>query len=122
MTFVSRKLNENNDIFVDNTGNLALIYDEDQVIQAIRTRLSFFLGEYFLDSTIGFPWFELVLKANVNISSIESRIKLEITNTPGFARLTYFKMELSSSRVLSVVFRGIINGQETSNIIIEAPS
>ena len=122
MTFVSRKLNENNDIFVDNTRNLALIYNEDQIIQAIRTRLLFFLGEYFLDSTVGFPWYELVLKSNVNTSSIESRIKLEITNTPGFTRLTYFEMELSSSRVLSVVFRGIINGQETNNIIIEAPA
>lgn len=123
MSTVSRKLDKDNDIFMDNTGNIALIHDADQVIQAIRTRLLFFLKEYFLDETVGFPWFELVLKKNVNTSNIESRIKLEITNTEGFTRLTYFKMDFNkSNRAISVVFRGIINEEETATLSIEVPS
>ena len=123
MTSVSRKLNEDNDIFVDNTGNVALIFDADQVIQAIKTRLWFYLGEFFLDDTVGFPWYELVLKKNVNTSNIESRIKLEITKTPGFTSLTFFNMEFNqANRVLSVQFRGIINNEQTDNITIEVPA
>ena len=122
MNFVSRKLNENNDIYVDNTGNLALIYNADQLIQAIKTRLWFFLGEFFLDNTVGFPWYELVLKKNVNTSNIESRIKLEISNTPGFGDLTFFSMDYEpANRTLFVQFRGTINGEETDNIVVEAP-
>jgi len=123
MTSVSRKLNEDNDIFVDNTGNVALIFDADQVIQAIKTRIWFYIGEFFLDDTVGFPWYELVLKKNVNTSNIESRIKLEITKTPGFTSLTFFNMEFNqANRVLSVQFRGIINNEQTDNITIEVPA
>lgn len=73
-----------NDLHLDETGNLALVYDAEAVGQNARQRLMFFKGEWFLDPTLGVDWFGQVLgytEARVPIA--EAVVKRTILETPG---------------------------------------
>ena len=88
------------------TGTDLLMVDElDQVEQSLKERLLFYRQEWFLDTTIGIPFYDEVLVKNPNIPNIENIIKAEIMDTPGALELLSFKSEFDSqSRSYSVSF------------------
>jgi hypothetical protein len=102
---IERKLTpDTNDIFFEN-GNVVYVSGIDQIVQNIKVRLDFYLGEYFLDITVGFPWFEQVLRKNVNLDQIENRLKQEILATEGVDYIETFDMSLDRrNRRLHVEF------------------
>ncbi len=115
---VSRALNSDNDIFVSN-GRIAIVTDGQQVVQSVRTRLQFYLGEWFLDLNAGTPWYQEIFVKPINLGNIESILKTRIINTPELSTITEFSMELEdpTSRILKVSFSaetefGSINTEE----------
>lgn len=59
------------DLYLDELGRLVL--ETDEVVAAcikLRNRFRFFLGEWFLDTRLGVPYFSLVLVKNPNIELI----------------------------------------------------
>ncbi len=115
---VSRALNSDNDIFVSN-GRIAIVTDGQQVVQSVRTRLQFYLGEWFLDLNAGTPWYQEIFVKPINLGNIESILKTRIINTPELSTITEFSMELEdpTSRILKVSFSaetefGAINTEE----------
>ena len=101
---IGRALNSSNDLIV-NKGQLKLVSDGDEVVQHVRTRLQFYLEEWFLDLRAGTPYFQKIFTKPVNLANIESIIKSRILNTDGVLRLTEFKMDYEkSSRVLNISF------------------
>ena len=83
-----------NDIALDASGNLAMVYDAEAVGQHARQRLMFFKGEYFLDTNVGVDWLGNVLGAQPRAVAIaEAMAKQVILNTPGITGLAEFEIE-----------------------------
>lgn len=100
----SRALNSDNDLIVEND-SLKVIDESAQVVQHVRTRLLFYLEEWFLDLNAGTPWMQQVFIKPVNLANVESIIKQRILQTPEVDSLNTFSMNFdSSSRGLSVSF------------------
>ena len=60
--------------------------------QRISQRLNTGLGEWFLDLTVGVPYFERILQKNVNPRTAEDAVKREIILTTGVTRLESFSL------------------------------
>lgn len=98
------KLDDNNDLIIENN-NLVLIDGIDLVRQLLLERLRTFRGEWFLDVTVGVPYFQDIMKKGVNINSVSSILKDEIVGTPGVISLKSFELDFDNLiRELKVVF------------------
>jgi hypothetical protein len=102
---ISRALDSNNDIFVQN-GRIEIASNGGEVVQRVRTRLQFYLEEWFLDQAAGTPWLQEIFIKPINLNNIESLIKARIALTPGVRTLLEFSLELDSqqSRKLNISF------------------
>lgn len=102
---IGRALDSNNDLIVEN-GQLKLVVDGAETVQHVRSRLLFYLEEWFLDITAGTPWFQEVLIKPANLANIESIIKSRILETPEVDTLTEFTLDYEgdSVRKLTVGF------------------
>ena len=94
---------------IDVTSNdLSFVTGSDEVKQLLRQRLRMFLGEWFLDTTKGIPYFQSILKKNPNPVSIDSAFKNEILETPGILELFEFELNVDASlRKLTLDFRAV---------------
>jgi hypothetical protein len=102
---IGRALDSNNDLIVEN-GQLKLVSEGAETVQHVRTRLLFYMEEWFLDLQAGTPYFQEIFTKPANLANIESIFKSRILNTPGVERLTQFAMEYegNSTRRLTVSF------------------
>lgn len=117
---IGRALDSNNDLLISK-GQLRLVRDGAEVVQHVRTRLQFYLEEWFLDTTAGTPWFQQILVKPANLSNVESILKARILETPEVEGLSEFTMDYEggSLRKLTVAFTanttfGTIVGSEVS--------
>jgi len=87
-------------------GNLSLVDGTASIIQHLRIRLRFFLGEWFLDERIGIPYFERVLKKNPNRAVVIATIRKVIISTPGVTAITDFDLSIdTATRIGQVSFK-----------------
>ena len=117
---IGRALDSNNDLIVS-SGQFKLVEEGAEVVQHVRTRLQFYMEEWFLNLDSGVPYFQQIFVKPANLSNIESIFKSEILNTSGVLKLTEFTMsyEGGSSRKLTVTFSaettyGTINNDEVT--------
>ncbi len=117
---IGRALDSNNDLVIQG-GQLKVVEDGAETVQHVRTRLQFYLEEWFLDLQSGTPYFQEIFTKPVNLANIESIFKSRIINTPEVEILTEFSMEYEgdSKRKLTVSFSaettfGLINNQEVT--------
>ena len=97
-------LNDNHDMFVDLASNeVARVAGLEQVRQSIKTRLQFFLAEWFLNETVGVPWFQQIYKEPLNIPLSEATIKKEILETPGVLELLNLRLAFDTTNRLSKI-------------------
>lgn len=91
-------------------GDLVLTSDSDpkgthNVLQHIVQRLSFFLGEWFMDNTKGVPWFTQILVKNPQQAKIDALLMNTIMGTPGVTQLVSYSFSPDTAkRTLSVQF------------------
>lgn len=119
---IGRALDQNNDLIVED-GSFKLVQDGAEVVQAVRSNLLFYFGEWFLDTTYGVQYFEQVFIKPVNLANVESLLKSAILNTDGVDKLLSFAMDFNNvpDRKLSVSFEAetiygvIINEEVTIN-------
>lgn len=97
-------LNDNHDMFVDLASNeVARVAGLAQVRQSIKTRLQFFLAEWFLNETVGVPWFQTIYQEPVNIPISEAVIKKEILETPGVIELLNLRLAFDNkNRIIKI--------------------
>ena len=115
------------DIQLDNTGDIditdfsmSLTYDDTESIrQRVLIRLQTFKGEYFLDTTIGIPYFQQVFVKGVNKGVIDSIFKNAIEQTPGVSKVTSYTSTLdSSNRTYTTNWRAKLdNGDEITGTV-----
>jgi hypothetical protein len=90
------------------------------VAQRVRSRLLFFLGEWFLDTRQGVPYFLQVFVSNPDIPLVTSLFRRVIEETPGVASLETFQVAfIRTSRVLRVTAK--IRASDGSLVPINVP-
>lgn len=85
----SIKLDSNGDIQLVNN-SIVLTDGIDAIRQHIFVRFRFFEGEWFLNTTLGVPYFREILIKNPTFAVVQERLKAVILETPGVLRLTRF--------------------------------
>jgi len=75
---ITLAIDDNNDIFLDASGNVAIVDNAESLRQRLLERLQFFLGEWFLDETLGVPYFQQILQSDVDINIVSNIITNEI--------------------------------------------
>lgn len=112
---IGRALDENNDIFLRRS-QIATVKDGAELVQHVRSRLLFYLGECAWATDQGVPYFQRIFVKPMNLPETESIFKAEILNTTNVQRLTDFQMTYNSAnRRLAVVFEaettyGVVTG------------
>ena len=110
---INLQLDSSGDIFTRNYG-LARISGNEQMAQRISTRLKLLLGEWFLDTGQGVPWFERILVKSPNRAIVQGVLKRTIIQTPGVNELVSFDIrENTVSRKIVVSFAVTTNNGET---------
>jgi hypothetical protein len=102
------------DLKLDATGDLDLTDNEfslvtgaEAVAQDVRSRLLFFLGEWFLDTRLGVDWFGTVLVKNPNWPAIHAMFRKVIRETPGVREVTHLTFDFNAgTRTLVMDARG----------------
>lgn len=99
-----RRLDSNHDMtFGRGLQNFATLAEATG--QRVRTRLLLILGEFFLDTTAGVPWFQPddgtsdtqpIMGVPTDLGYTEATIKATILATDGIASITSFSMTLDS--------------------------
>ena len=120
---IGKALDSNNDLIVEN-GQFKTVSDAAQTLQHVRSKLLTYRGEYFLDNTIGVPYFEEIFVKPVNLANVESIFKTVILSDPEIAQLLEFNLDYEggSERLLKISFRAktiyddIIDNEVTLNV------
>lgn len=113
-----------NDLLIDPT-TLDLIWATgvDYIVQKIKVRLLLIRAEWYLDQTLGLPWFTDILTKNPNMAYVDALIKTQIATTPGVVGLISYSSELdAATRVMSVTFEARIDtGEVAGPVTITVP-
>lgn len=104
------RIDLDNELVLEN-GDLVLTTSEtDNIAQNIRQRLRVLKGEWFLDRTLGLPYFETILEKNPNSVLVATLFKQTILETRGVTKLNTFSMTYDNNnlRELVVTFEATI--------------
>lgn len=98
---------ETHDIkLVDNA--IVLVTGIDAIRQHLKCRFLLFLGEWFLDTTIGVPYFRDILIKNPSFVVVQEVLKSVILDTPGVILLLQFDFSFESvTRVARLEFQAL---------------
>lgn len=72
-------------------GDLEIVSGIDWIAQDIEQQMQFFSGEWFLDTTQGFPYFQFVLVKNPNLDIIQALFQDKICQISGVKELNGFQ-------------------------------
>lgn len=72
-------------------GDLSVMSNDGSIRQNLKQRLLLFLGEWFLDTTQGVPYYQYILVKNPNLDLVEATFKDVILSTPGILELDTFE-------------------------------
>lgn len=88
---------KNNDLF--------FVEGNEEVQILIRNSLKFYYSEWFLDNTLGIPYFEEIFIKNVSPARVDQIFKDAILNTTGILELIEFNLDINeTTRELSLTF------------------
>lgn len=95
------------DVVIEND-DFVLIDGLDAIRQELDIALHTFLGEWFLDTRIGMPWFQKILGAKPRLSVVLSIFRDAILKVNGILSVTDLNVVFDApSRELSISFRAI---------------
>lgn len=118
------------DLRLNSSGDLDLTGDAlaltptftEAISQHIKIRLRFFLGEWFLNTSLGIPYFERIMVKTPDLQAISAIFQEAITETAGIDSVLQFKLDLDTiTRALTVTFTAKMVGSDEildfSNVI-----
>lgn len=99
---------------LDLTGHqISLVTGSDAIAQQLELRLRMFLGEHFLDTRLGIPFYRDVLVKNPNIPLLRSIFKEAILTTPGVVSLQDLQVVVNAAaRQLELSFSATVDTDE----------
>ena len=87
-------------------GDVQMIDGALRVAQQVKVTLLTFLGEWFLDTDFGVPYFDVVYIKNPNWAAINATFRARIIDVPGVTRITQLDLEYDrAARALAVTFQ-----------------
>jgi hypothetical protein len=96
--------NEAGDIDVTN-GRTALVTDPVAAgAQTLRNKFLFFRGEWFMDTRVGWPYFQRVAIKKYNVRLIANLVKRVIIGTPPFVSATVVVTPPNGARKANISF------------------
>ena len=85
---------------------LSLVEGDDALVQNLVIRFQLFLGEWFLDTRIGVPYFGEILIKNPDLSRVRGIFRQVVLTTSGIESIEEFNLNFErSDRKLTVAFR-----------------
>lgn len=112
--FIRRNLDSDDDIKVND-----FVEDKDVVLLAVKSRLQFFKGEWFLDTEDGTPYFQDILVKPARLRLIEGIMKRRILETPGIVELNSFELNFDrATRKLDVAFEAVDQFGSSFNVSV----
>lgn len=116
MTAQTLGVNEQNDIYLGNDGNLVLLFDLQGTVQACQHAVTTLLGEMIYRVNQGIPNFQLIWIGVPNVQQYEAAIRLTLLNVPGVTEVVSFVGDISDNTltytaVIKTIYgTGVING------------
>jgi hypothetical protein len=105
MTISTLAVNSNNDIYVGNDGNLAIVYNLEATLQACAQAAKTQLGEMVLATDQGIPNFQTVWVGTPNLPQFEAAVRYALLNVPGVTGIQSF---ITSMQGTSLLYTAII--------------
>lgn len=75
-------VNDNNDIFINNTGNLSIVFGLTAVLQVCEQYAKALLGEMVLNTNLGIPYFQTVFNGVPNLQQYTAALRLAFLTVP----------------------------------------
>jgi hypothetical protein len=102
-----RKLDSNNDYSFGNGEADFWINQPEGVAQKVQTRLLLFLGEWFLDQTVGTPWFQQIIGYNT-AANRDVALRTVILQTNGVTALSNYSSSVGGNGRRGFIVSGLI--------------
>lgn len=110
--YVRRNLNADGDYTIND-----FVEDKDVVLLAVKSRLQFFKGEWFLDTDDGTPYFQDIFVKPARLRLIEGILKRRILETPGIESFNKFELNFTKNdRNLIVNFEAVDEFGQTNSV------
>jgi hypothetical protein len=90
------------DDFVVRNGDFAMATDKVGIKQSIDIRLSFVRGEWFLDESIGIPYYEVIFVKNPSLVVVREVFREALDDTPGVLEILALDVGYDGNRIASV--------------------
>jgi len=88
--------------------DLNLVDDLAATAQRIKIRLKFFLKEWFLERSVGVPYYESVLEKAPDLPYVENILKTTILETPRVLTLTSFSLDYDNFTRRLIINFGVL--------------
>lgn len=85
------------DIALSKTNDLVLIDGAERIRQQVKVTLLTFFGEWFLDTTFGVPYFEVILIKNPRRAEIENVLRQKVRDVPGVSAVPSVEIEIDAT-------------------------
>lgn len=104
------------DLALDSTNNLRLTENTTEWLSAkLEAKLKTFLGEWFANQNIGIPYYQDILKKQIDLNNVEVIFSEAVKNTAGVKELLEFSVDYDgSTRLYKYTFKVLA---ETGNIV-----
>lgn len=101
-----------NDLLIAD-GDLSIVDGSDAIAQDLQQTLQVWLGEWFLNNTVGIPFKQQILVKNPNIDLVQADILNAASAVPGVATINNLALDYDvSNRSLTISMNGTdTNGQ-----------
>lgn len=96
------KVDDNDNIVIEN-GDIAIVKDAEEVEQSLKIRLKMWLGEWFLDESLGLDFLGKIFKKNYSKQDIDNEIKKVILGTFGVVRILAYSSEVIKENKLETL-------------------
>lgn len=114
-------LDTNGDLLV-NLGKTVILQGAQAIAQNLYSKLRIFLGEWFLDTSVGVPYLSVVYVKNPSLAVITQFFSGLVLGTPGITGLRSINVTLDgSTRVADVSFVALTDGATITAATLAQP-
>ena len=112
----SFSINDVNDLYLDNNGNLAISTDLTALIEICKQYMQTILGELVLNTDIGIPYFQSVFTGVPNIQQFVAAGRAALLTVEGVIQVISFDVSLNDKKlnytatIQTIYGQGVVNG------------
>ena len=110
---------DTHDLVMNDAGQLVMLDEEATVVaQRLKTLLSTFRGECFLNEEAGVPYITEIFKKNPDLNRIRTVFVDVVSRDPGVSKVLQCDLTLSAERRLTVKLRVKLRSENTVEVTL----